>query len=398
MLGCRTPVWQPFFIGHFENRIYFPKFEFVKSLFAILLMFVGAFAPIFLAETQSGEEPSDNVWCRVRRASIVAAGDLMQHRPQVVAAQLRDTTQFNYKPSFRYVAERFRDADLSIVNLETTLSEEGPYYGYPCFKSPAEVADAMQEMGIDVAALANNHCCDRGAYGIRSTSEILDERGMMHVGVYRDSVDYAKNNILYVERCGISFAIVNYTYGTNGINVPKGMVVNHLDSVAMQRDLASIDRGQVDCVIAVVHWGNEYERHVNKEQRRLADFMLRHGVDLILGSHPHVVQPYEVLDDGRIVLYSLGNFVSNQRTRYRDGGLIATIDVTITEHGRDDELLSRNVYYELGLTPVWVHLPDYAVVPPEVGDKMDMNYDSRQRYNRFMADVREHIEIKKAAD
>ena len=376
----------------FDNWVYLAIFEIVKSLLVILLMFTSVFAPMFLNDG-SKEGVFEGRWSRVRAVRIVAAGDLMQHLPQVMAARLKDdTTKYDYTPSFRYVASRFRDADLSIVNLETTLSESGPYYGYPCFKSPAEVADAMQDMGIDVAALANNHCCDRGAYGIKSTAEILDKRGVSRVGVCRDSVEYKVNNVLYLKRSGISFAIVNYTYGTNGINVPKGMVVNHLDSVVMARDLASINRDSVDCVIAVVNWGNEYERQPNREQKMMADFMRRSGVDIILGSHPHVVQPFEV-DDKGVTLYSLGNFVSNQRTRYRDGGLIATIDVTIVERGEGEEVKSRSVKYDLDVTPVWAHLPDYAVIPPEVGDVMQMNYDSRTRYNRFMEDTREHLGI-----
>lgn len=376
----------------FDNWVYLAIFEIVKSLLVILLMFTSAFAPMFFYD--GGKESTfDGRWSRVRTVRIVAAGDLMQHLPQVMAARLKDdTTKYDYTSSFRYVASHFRDADLSIVNLETTLSGSGPYYGYPCFKSPAEVADAMQDMGIDVAALANNHCCDRGAYGVKSTAEILDKRGISRVGVYLNSTEYKANNVLYLKRCGILFAIVNYTYGTNGINVPKGMVVNHLDSVVMRRDLASINRDSVDCVIAVVHWGNEYERQPNREQKTLADFMRRSGVDIILGSHPHVVQPFEVNDKG-VTLYSLGNFVSNQRTRYRDGGLIATIDVTMVERGEGEEVKSRSVKYDLDVTPVWVHLPDYAVIPPEVGDAMQMNYDSRTRYNRFMEDTRKHLGI-----
>lgn len=388
-----APFGAAFFVCDFENSTYFAIFESVKKCLAILLMFVAAFAPLLFVGEDSTATPNGNEWSRVRKARIVAAGDLMQHRPQIEAAQLTDTTRFDYRPSFRYVAERFREADLAIVNLETTLSERGPYTGYPCFSSPAEVADAMLDMGVDVAALANNHCCDKGASGIKSTAEILDRRGILRIGVYGDSVDYKENNILYIKRCGISFAIVNYTYGTNGINVPKGMVVNHLDSVAIKCDLDMINRDEVDCVIAVVHWGNEYERHANREQKRMADFMHRHGVDLILGSHPHVVQPFDVSDDGGITLYSMGNFVSNQRTQYRDGGVIATIDVTIIEHGEGDTLDERRVDYNLMLTPVWVHLSDYAVIPPEVGDTMRMNYDSRFRYNRFMKDVREHLGI-----
>ena len=124
----------------------------------------------------------------------------------------------------------------------------------------------------------------------------------------------------------------------------------------------------------------------------MADFMHRNGVDLIIGSHPHVVQPYDISDDGKITLFSLGNFVSNQRTRYRDGGLVVTIDVTVVEQGCGKKLLNRRVDYDLNVTPVWVLLPGYEIIPSDVGADVKMNYDSRFRYNRFMEDVRELLE------
>lgn len=128
-----------------------------------------------------------------------------------------------------------------------------------------------------------------------------------------------------------------------------------------------------------MHWGNEYERRPNKVQRQLAGFLRRHGVDLIVGSHPHVVQPYEQ-DSNGIVLYSLGNFVSNQRKRYCDGGIVATVEVTRSPDG--------SLRYSLELTPVWVLTPGYRITPSEVGDTLSMPADSRQRYERFMTDTR----------
>ena len=178
-------------------------------------MLAAAFAPLSLVsfpETEAvvATEPPTP---RVRRARIVAAGDLMQHMPQVSAAR-RSDGRYDYRESFRHVARYFREADLAIVNLETTLSDEGPYSGYPCFRSPSAVADAMRDMNIDLALMANNHFCDRGARGIVSTADILDSRGIARTGVYRDSLDYASNNVAYLERGGIAFAVVNYTYGT----------------------------------------------------------------------------------------------------------------------------------------------------------------------------------------
>lgn len=181
------------------------------------------------------------------------------------------------------------------------------------------------------------------------------------------------------EAGGIRFALLNYTYGTNGLPVPSGLSVNPIDTVRIAADLAAVEHDGVDCVIACMHWGNEYERRPNKVQRQLAGFLRRHGVDLIVGSHPHVVQPYEQ-DSNGIVLYSLGNFVSNQRKRYCDGGIVATVEVTRSPDG--------SLRYSLELTPVWVLTPGYRITPSEVGDTLSMPADSRLRYERFMTDTR----------
>lgn len=361
----------------------------MKNFVAILAMFVAAFLPFLFAPC---EQPKQEVaHAEVRRARIVVAGDLMQHDEQLRSARQADSVTYDYEPMFRYVGERFRSADIAMVNLETTLSASGPYSGYPAFRSPAALAEALSRAGVDVAALANNHCCDRGGRGIDSTIELLDKVGVSHTGAYRDSVDYQKNNILYLERCGIRFALLNYTYGTNGIPTPKGRIVNRMDTLLMARDLATIERDEVDFIMTFVHWGNEYERTPNGEQRALAEFMKRHGVDIIIGSHPHVVQPAEVDSLGRVTIFSLGNFVSNQRTRYRDGGVVATIDVEMVDSVLLDQRFDSRKSLSLRLEPVWVHLPEYSVVPREVGDTMTMTPDARRRYTRFMDDVTAHL-------
>lgn len=311
---------------------------------------------------------------------LVFGGDLMQHLPQVSAARTADGG-YDYRRSFEHIAHYFRDADIAVINLETTLSPEGYYTGYPCFKSPAEVADAMADMGIDIAVLANNHCCDRSSRGIASTVEALDRCAIRHTGVYVDSADYRRNNILRFDHGGVHFAMINYTYGTNGIPVPKDRIVNLIDTVAIARDISAVDRDSVDCLIAFMHWGNEYERRENAEQRRLAGFLRRRGVDIVIGSHPHVIQPFEA-DSAGAVFYSLGNFVSNQQRRYCDGGLVAAIEVI-----RCDTLPALR--YEAEATPVWVLCPGYRILPPEVADTLSMPDDARRRYERFMADTEE---------
>ena len=237
-------------------------------------------------------------------------------------------------------------------------------------------ADALRDAGVDVAVLANNHCCDGGAAGVRTTVAELGRCGILHTGVFTDSLDRAANNPLWVERYGVRFALLNYTYGTNGIPVPAGVEVNLIDTARMAADLAAARRGAPDCVAVCIHWGNEYERRENAVQRHLAQFLRRHGADLVVGSHPHVVQPFDA-DSSHVVLYSLGNFVSNQRRRYCDGGLVAEIEAVRHPDGR--------MSYSLEAVPVWVAMPGYRVVPSEVGDTMALP----EAYALFREDVAE---------
>lgn len=377
----------------FAERVIFLIFEKImcvklKPLLAIIAMMAAVSLSLGFVSYSPQEQPrAAESSVEIRRARIVAAGDLMQHTPQLTAA-LRSDGRYDYSTSFQYVAPYFQDADLAIVNLETTLSYEGPYSGYPAFCSPAAVADALRDMDIDVVAMANNHCCDKGGRGVRATCSILDSYGLNRVGVYCDSVDYELNRVCYLKRCNIRFAVVNYTYDTNGIPVPKGQVVNLIDTLAIARDLATIDRNEVDCVVAVMHWGYEYQRAAHPEQRRLAAFLQRNGVDLIIGSHPHVVQPVERSVDGRLTFYSLGNFVSNQRKRYSDGGLIAAIDVEIRDSLHNGKVVATTKSYDMELIPVWVSLPGYVVLPKSVGDTLPMNGVARSEYNLFMSDTK----------
>lgn len=314
----------------------------------------------------------------VLRATLVFAGDMMLHKPQLTRARTAGGG-YDFRPAFRHVADRFRRADYAVLNLETTLAESG-HTGYPCFRSPVEIACALADMGIDAVVTANNHCCDGGSRGVATTVAVLDSLGIRHTGAFADSTDYAANHPIRFECSGISFAMFSHTYGTNGLPVPQGRLVNRLDTIAMARDLAAVDRDSVDVVIDFVHWGNEYERRENAAQRRMAGFLRRHGVDLVIGSHPHVVQPFEA-DSAHVVLYSLGNFVSNQQWRYSDGGLIARIDVTKRAGCRPE--------YSLTLEPVWVKTPEYEIIPPEVGDTLPMSAEQRRRYGEFLSDTRE---------
>ena len=315
-----------------------------------------------------------------RHARIVFAGDLMVHTPMLTAARRygADSAEYDFRPMFRHVAQRFRQADYAVLNLETTISH-GRYSGYPMFRSPAAVIEAMKDMGIDAAATANNHCCDGGSAGIATTVAMLDSMGIAHTGTFADSLDYRRNNPLRFECNGISFAMFSYTYGTNGLPVPADRIVNLTDTVAMARDFEALRRKPADVGIVFIHWGTEYQQTENQQQRRMAAFIRRHGIDIIIGSHPHVIQPAEA-DSTGVTVYSLGNFVSNQQWRRSDGGLVATIDV--------EKRPGCRPAYRAEFEPVWVMMPGYRVIPPEVGDTIPMTEPLRSRYRQFIGDTR----------
>ena len=330
----------------------------------------------------------ETISVQTKQARLVFAGDLMQHLPQVYAAR-SDTGGFDYSESFRYVKNIFEEADIAILNFETTLTPYARYTGYPLFRSPAQLADALQDIGIDAVALANNHVCDNGKSGMEFTMSRLDSLGIAYTGAFADSLQYRQLHPLLIETNGLRLAMLNYTYDTNGLPVPAGAVVNLIDSAVIANDLDKIDRTQVDCVIVFFHWGDEYIRRPNREQQMLATLCHQRGVEIVMGSHPHVIQPFEIQMDAdsvirAVTVYSLGNLVSNQRDRYRNGGLVVTLDIRKTAN----EPIEIEPYY----TPVWVHLPKYQILPADVADTLSMPEYQRPVYQQFMHDTRVHLE------
>ncbi len=350
----------------------------------------------------------------------------MSHAPQVesaraaalarITATARDTAAppvvYDYSEVFRHFRPIFESADVTIANLETTLRSDPPYTGYPSFAAPAELAFALREAGVTIATTANNHICDKGAAGIRRTLAILDSAEIMHTGAFLDSADRQARNPLRFSAGGMRFALLAYTYGTNGLAVPKGMMVNLTDTAVIARDLALARAGDTtDCVIVSYHWGEEYRTRPTQAQRRLAEWTRARGADIIIGGHPHVVEPIEVhlgtdtfagpsADSPDVSIagpaaglpavvgatyFSLGNFVSNQRGRRSDGGIVAEITVRRTD--------SLPVSYEFGWRLGWVHtfLRDgrhhYQVLPADALDTLPEPALSAAR--RFAVDTRE---------
>ena len=284
--------------------------------------------------------------------TLMFIGDVMSHSPQVDAARLVDGT-YDYAPCYRFLAPYIASADLCIANMEVPLAGS-PYTGYPQFSCPDAMMSQLFDVGVDVFLTANNHTCDKGAKGIRRTIHVMDSLGIPHVGTYLDSADLQQRNPLIVEKNGFRIAVLNYTYGTNGIPAPNPFIVNILDSVEIARDIARARDLKADYIVVMPHWGIEYERHQNKKQMEYANYMYECGADMVIGSHPHVVQPITLENRNeygvaqRLTAYSLGNFVSNQRKRYTDGGIIVKCELV-----RDTNGVIQITDYEY--LPYWVY-------------------------------------------
>lgn len=323
--------------------------------------------------------------------SLLFVGDIMGHTPQIHSAYDRQTGRYNYRPVFERVAPAFRAHDFVVANLEVTLGGK-PYTGYPTFSSPKELAADCLQSGINVMVTANNHSCDRGYKGITQTLYQLDSLGIRHTGTFYDLMDRARRNLLVLEKEQLRVGILNYTYGTNGLPIPNPTQVNLLDTLQIKRDLLSAHSQKLDKLIAVVHWGVEYATTPNQKQKEMADFLFRHGVDYIIGGHPHVLQPMELRGQDpyrqQFVLYSLGNFISNQRKRHTDGGLM--LSLTLVKEGERTRLLPPQY------TLTWVHLYEkegkkhYKIRPctPEEENDPAMSAKDLKQMKIFVEDSR----------
>lgn len=297
-----------------------------------------------------------------QKITLLFAGDLMQHQGQIDAA--RTPTGYNYSDCFTHVKEEISRADIAIGNLEVTLAGK-PYTGYPAFSAPDEYLTAIKEAGFDLLITANNHCLDRSKKGLERTILMLDSLHLPHAGTYLNEEVRTQSYPLILEQNGFRIALLNYTYGTNGIKVIRPNVVNYIDKERMSKDIEAAKAQQPDVIIACMHWGIEYHSLPSQEQILLTDWLLQQGVTHVIGSHPHVVQPMELRTDsltGRqhAVAYSLGNFISNMSAPRTDGGLLFKMELT-----KDSTTRVSNCGYSLVWTgrPVHTKKKNHALYP-----------------------------------
>ncbi len=293
---------------------------------------------------------------------IIMVGDMLMHERVMESGLLEDGT-YNFDHIFVNVKDTIENADLAIVNQETILggSELG-LSGYPAFNSPYELGDSLVNAGFDVILHATNHTLDKGKTGVLNCMNFWDNNypNITYLGINKSQEEWNTNIFIY-EQEGIKIAILNYTYGTNGINPPSDMpyIVNYLDEEKVIQDLAYAEEN-ADFTIVCPHWGTEYVLTATDSQKNWARLFMENGADLVIGTHPHVIEPIEMLTDENgnemLVYYSIGNFVNGTSgtgfgTTNRMLGGIADVTISLNEN--------KEVYVkEYDVIPVVCHIDE----------------------------------------
>jgi poly-gamma-glutamate synthesis protein (capsule biosynthesis protein) len=325
------------------------------------------------------------------KLSVLFTGDIMQHETQIMSAFDPASGRYDYKHCFQYLKPVLSAPDLTIGNLEFTLGGM-PYKGYPQFSAPDEILEALKDAGFDVLVTANNHSVDRGKKGLERTITMLDSAKLLHTGTFKDTVDWLNDYPLILESKGFRLSLLNYTYGTNGIRVVKPTIVNHIDTARIRNDLQKAKGQHPDAIIVFMHWGLEYQSMPSVAQKTVAEFCLKNGAKIVIGSHPHVLQPMEWRQDkDQFVAYSLGNFVSAQWERYRNGGAMVHLDMEKIKQGDSTSIVRiKDVRYSLE----WVYRSPvgrrtYHVLPVEEfeNDSTLIGKSARQTLRQFRDDA-----------
>jgi len=275
--------------------------------------------------------------------TLTSLGDTLCHNTQYWDAYNSKIDEYDFSYVYEDIKNYTLSSDITIGSLETTFAgKEKGYSNYPTFNTPDSLATALKDIGVDVVSLAGNHALDYGYTGLCRTIDVFNNIGLSHLGTYKTAEDQEK--ILIKDVKGVKIAFINYTYGTNGIPLPSGkdFCVNLIDKDFIKKQINQAKEQNVDMIVACMHWGTEYRTTANSEQKDLANFLFENGVDVILGNHPHVLEPMEkktiTLQDGTtkdvFVVYALGNFTADQRDEITRDSAILNLTITKNSDGK----------------------------------------------------------------
>jgi len=317
----------------------------------------------------------------VYTSSMVMVGDALIHGS--VYASYKTVNGYDFKNMFKYTKDIFKSHDIAYYNQETILG--GKQLGlstYPQFNSPIEVGEAFVDAGFDIVSLATNHTLDRmydcGLKAITNSREFWNKQeGVIAAGSYtsneeREELQIGKSN-------GITYTLLSYTMSTNGLNVPKGKdyVVDVYDKEKVKNDIERY-KGKVDVIMVAMHWGNEYQHYPSTIQKETAKYLASLGVNIIIGAHPHVVQPIDFIDD-TLVIYSLGNFVSSQIGVEKLTGLMASVTIKKEVYHGKTKITFEDVVGDL----IYTNKNNKFVVYPYSKLNNNILYNYRSYYNNY---------------
>ena len=329
------------------------------------------------------EETEEKGEVKTKSIKISAVGDIMFHMSQIKGGYDELTDTYDFNPFFEEIKPFIEEADIAFGNFEGTtagLDNGNVYKAWPVFNLPDETLDAIKNAGFDVLSTINNHSIDMGKQGIIRTIQQINKRDMLHIGTRTIPEE---KRVLILEENDIKVAVIAYTYGCNGLEQyltedELEYMVNIIDENKIKQDIEYSKEKKADLIIAFMHWGGEYQRDPSVAQRNLADVMLNKGVDIILGSHPHVIQDSKTLEidnEKKFVAYSMGNFISNQRyetlaheypninTYFTEDGVLINLEV------EKDMETNKTKLKEIEFIPTWVNRTklngkyDYDVLP-----------------------------------
>ena len=378
------------------------KLEMKKVLFALVTKYhVFVALALFListatacraggkGETQNGQDTVAAAKPEEHHLSLLIAGDLMQHGPQIRAALQSDGT-YDYTECFARIKPEIECADVAIGNFEVTLGGK-PYTGYPQFRAPDEYLQACIDAGFDILLTANNHCLDSRRKGLERTIQMMDSLGVPHLGTYVNQAERDKSYPYLLEKNGMRIVLLNFTYGTNGIALEAPNVVNLIDTVQIKKDIAKAKTLAPDVIIALPHWGIEYQQLPSPQQRELAQWLISNGVDHVIGGHPHVAQPLELSTDSlHLVAWSLGNVISNQSKPNTYGGYMVRLDLTkkcLPQTAKQSVPQTTTRLSDCSYILYWVSRPDdngrkhnYRILPIDEPDSLLTGTEQKNRY------------------
>lgn len=335
------------------------------------------------------EEKEDPI--KTYTAKLIATGDGLVHSPIYKAAYNSTTKSYDFSNMLTYTKELLKDYDIKYYNQETVFDDDSTYGGYPRFNTPSDFGASMIEAGFNVVSLATNHSMDMGADSAKKSASWWESQENVLTSGMASSED-ERTNYQIKEANGITYTMLSYTYGTNGLGTSalqkEPYIVNLYSEELVKQDIEAV-RDKVDVLIVAMHWGTEYNQGVTDTQREQAKFLAENGVDIVLGTHSHCIEPWEKIGD-TVVFYSFGNFISNQmgaeQALVRKVGVIgmfATLNITKVVDTENDTttITIDNIGADLNYTYRYYNSSiskyDYLVIPfSKMEEKYLSNYKS----------------------